>query len=177
MNVKWLSVMTTLALAGCSSEAKAPPRAAAAAAADIAAASAPAPPAAAPAPKQVAALEVSKDIQGACALPGSQAMFGYNSAKVRAADQRFLEQLTRCLTQGPLARKTLRLVGHADPRGSAAYNFALGRERADSVKTALVKLGLPGPQAKTESRGKLDATGTDESSWARDRRVVASLVE
>jgi len=176
MNVKWLSVFTALAVAGCSSEAKAPPRAAAAPIAEVASAPAPAAPAPAPTPKQ-AALQVSRDIQSACALPGAEATFGYNSAKVRAADQRFLQQLTQCLTRGPLAQKKLRLVGHADPRGSSAYNFALGRERADSIKTALVTLGLPGPQAQTESRGKLDATGTDESGWARDRRVVASLLE
>lgn len=174
MNVKWLSVFTSVAIAGCSSEAKAPPRAASAPLAEVAPAPPPAP---APVVKPAAALEVSKDIQSACALPGSQATFGYNSAKVRAQDQLFLKQLTQCLTRGPLAQKKLRLVGHADPRGSSAYNFALGRERADSIKTALVTLGLPGPQAQTESRGKLDATGTDESGWARDRRVVASLLE
>jgi len=176
MNVKWLSLFTGLAIAGCSSEAKAPPRAAAAPIAHQAPAPAPAP-APLPAPKPATALQVSEDIQSACALPASRAHFGYNSARVRAQDERFLEQLTQCFTRGPLAQKKLRLVGHADPRGSAEYNFALGRERAASVKTAMSRLGMPQQQVSTESRGKLDAIGTEETSWARDRRVVASLVQ
>jgi hypothetical protein len=32
-------------------------------------------------------------------------------------------------------------------------------------------MGLPDGQATTTSRGEMDATGADESSWAKDRRV------
>jgi peptidoglycan-associated lipoprotein len=96
---------------------------------------------------------------------------------VRPQDQTFLKQLTECFTRGPLAKRRLLLVGHADPRGSAQFNIALGRDRAESVKMAMLQLGLSKQHVTTDSRGKLDATGTNEMGWARDRRVEASLVE
>jgi peptidoglycan-associated lipoprotein len=120
---------------------------------------------------------VSESIRSACSLPEPRTHFAYNSSKVRPQDQTFLKTLTECFTHGPLAKRRLRLVGHADPRGSDQFNFALGRSRAESVKVAMLQLGLSAQQVATESRGKLDATGTNEAGWTRDRRVEASLVD
>jgi peptidoglycan-associated lipoprotein len=120
---------------------------------------------------------VSENIRSACALPEAQAHFAYNSSRVQSQDQQFLTQLSTCFTRGPLAKRRIHLVGHADPRGSETYNLALGRERADSVKVAMLMLGLSGDQVSTESRGEREARGTDEAGWARDRRVEASLRE
>jgi peptidoglycan-associated lipoprotein len=69
----------------------------------------------------------------------------------------------------------MNLVGHADPRGEEEYNMVLGGKRADNVKHFLTGVGLPDAQAMTTSRGEMDATGTDESSWAKDRRVDVVL--
>jgi peptidoglycan-associated lipoprotein len=65
----------------------------------------------------------------------------------------------------------MRLVGHADPRGSDEYNMVLGSKRAENVKSGIVTEGLPDAQASTTSRGEMEARGTDEASWAQDRRV------
>ena len=86
-----------------------------------------------------------------------------------------MKQLSQCLTQGPLKNRRTRLVGHTDPRGSQRYNEQLGKSRANSVKGAMVALGVPATRILTESRGKLDATGTNETGWARDRRVEVLL--
>jgi peptidoglycan-associated lipoprotein len=69
----------------------------------------------------------------------------------------------------------MRLVGHADPRGDEEYNMTLGNRRADNVKTAIVDAGLAASQVATTSRGEMDATGTDEASWEKDRRVDVLL--
>jgi peptidoglycan-associated lipoprotein len=69
----------------------------------------------------------------------------------------------------------MNLVGHADPRGEEEYNMVLGGRRADNVQHFLVSVGLPTGQAMTTSRGEMDATGTDEAGWAKDRRVDVVL--
>ena len=67
------------------------------------------------------------------------------------------------------------LVGHADPRGPEDYNLALAGRRADNVKVILVAETMAEGNVATTSRGAMDATGTDEGSWANDRRVDVSL--
>jgi peptidoglycan-associated lipoprotein len=86
-----------------------------------------------------------------------------------------LKQLADCFSTGPLKGRQMRLVGHADPRGEPEYNLTLGGRRADNVKSFIAKQGLAEEQMSTTSRGEMDATGTDEASWARDRRVDVIL--
>jgi peptidoglycan-associated lipoprotein len=65
------------------------------------------------------------------------------------------------------------LEGHADERGTAEYNLALGAERARAVKEVLTSLGIPASRLETVSYGEevpLDS-GHDESAWAQNRRV------
>ena len=65
----------------------------------------------------------------------------------------------------------MRLVGHADNRGEEDYNMLLGQRRADNVKGAVVSAGMTAAKTLTTSRGELDATGADEATWSKDRRV------
>ena len=55
--------------------------------------------------------------------------------------------------------------------------MVLGGRRADNVKAFIVQKGLDDGKVVTSSRGEMDATGTDESSWSRDRRVDVMLGE
>jgi len=63
--------------------------------------------------------------------------------------------------------------GNCDDRGSREYNLALGQRRADSVKRAMVLLGVGDKQIETVSFGaeKPLALGQDEDSWAKNRRA------
>ena len=63
--------------------------------------------------------------------------------------------------------------GNCDDRGSREYNLALGQRRADSVKRAMVLLGVGERQVETVSFGaeKPVAFGQDEESWAKNRRA------
>lgn len=62
--------------------------------------------------------------------------------------------------------------GNCDDRGSREYNLALGQRRADSVRRAMVLLGVNDRQIETVSFGaeKPVAFGQDETSWAQNRR-------
>ena len=102
----------------------------------------------------------------ACSL--DPVYFAFDKALLTTEARNTLKKGDECLkkTSDPLT-----LVGHADPRGTTEYNMALSEHRAQAVKDYLKRLGVKPSRLRTVPRGELDATGTDEASWARDRRV------
>jgi outer membrane protein OmpA-like peptidoglycan-associated protein len=48
------------------------------------------------------------------------------------------------------------VVGHTDAVGSDPFNDALGQQRADIVRGALIRLGIPPEDIRAISRGKRD---------------------
>ena len=123
---------------------------------------------AAPVSQNIAA---GDDLVKKCSLAVSQDTphFDYDHFELTAQDREVLQQVATCLTTGPLKGKQLQLVGRADPRGTEEYNLGLGDRRANTVGQYLQRLGVKQIDAKT--RGALDANGTDDSTWAHDRRV------
>jgi len=64
------------------------------------------------------------------------------------------------------------LEGHADPRGDAAYNERLGRERAESVRKFLVAQGVPAGQIDAATTfGERIPISTRPTEHFQDRRV------
>ena len=110
-------------------------------------------------------------IRKACGIQQADAFFGFDSANIRPEDAKPLDAVAICFMTGPLKGKLLKLVGHADPRGDGDYNFALGQSRADAIAKYIAGKGLDKAQLSSTSRGAMDATGTDEPTWAKDRRV------
>lgn len=120
---------------------------------------------------QAGTVRIAADIQKACGISDADAHFEFDSAALEQEERPVLGQLAKCFVSGPLAGKEMRLIGHADPRGESDYNMVLGGSRADTVKTFLTIKGVPSNRMVTTSRGELEATGTNEASWADDRRV------
>lgn len=115
------------------------------------------------------AIEVDDEIARACDMP--LAYFEFDSAAVSGGARRALDALAACFTTGALKARSLKIVGHADPRGTRDYNFALGQRRAGSVADYLIRRGLPEARVITTSMGELEASGSSERGWARDRKV------
>lgn len=140
-------------------------------------------PAAVAAPKQKdtdtptsGSVHIDDKIRKACGdLP--TARFAFDSADVAGDAAAALDALARCFVSGPLKGKSMRLIGHADVRGETGHNFVLGQKRAGSVSEYLTKKGLEQARINTMSKGEMEATGTDEEGWARDRKVEIFLVE
>jgi peptidoglycan-associated lipoprotein len=67
----------------------------------------------------------------------------------------------------------LTIEGHADERGSAEYNVALGDRRAGAAKDFLVGIGIPSAQLDVISYGKEKPVCQehDEACWQRNRRI------
>jgi peptidoglycan-associated lipoprotein len=121
------------------------------------------------------AVRISDEIVKACGIKEPDAYFAFDSANLRPEDAGVLQQVVTCFTSGPLKGRTLKLVGHADPRGGSDYNMTLGQSRADSVAGYIVQKGMDKAKTESTSRGAMDAVGADEPSWARDRRVDMML--
>ena len=70
------------------------------------------------------------------------------------------------------------IEGHADERGTRDYNLALGERRANAAKNYLVSLGIPANRIQVISYGKerLVALGSDEASWAQNRRAATVTI-
>ena len=65
------------------------------------------------------------------------------------------------------------IEGHADERGTAEYNLALGERRAVSARAYLVSLGIDASRLRTVSYGSefpFDPAH-QESAWSRNRRA------
>lgn len=120
-------------------------------------------------------VHISSDIRKACGITEADAHFAFDSASLGEAERPVLNQLATCFLSGPLAGREMRLVGHTDPRGPDEYNMVLGGSRADTVKTFLTMKGVPTGRIATTSRGEMEARGTEEASWAEDRRVDVLL--
>lgn len=119
-------------------------------------------------------LSISAEILALC--PGIKPpKFGYDSAELRGEWQEALRTLSDCLRAGKLAGRSVLLTGHTDPRGEDDYNLALGGRRAESVKRAIIAFGVEGARVDVTSRGEVDAAGTDEEGWSRDRKVDIDL--
>jgi len=94
--------------------------------------------------------------------------FDFNESALTTDATAVLAKNSECLKK---AAHAVTLVGHTDPRGTQEYNLALSEQRAQSARDHLGRLGVEGTQMTILPRGALDAKGTDEPSWAQDRRV------
>jgi peptidoglycan-associated lipoprotein len=123
---------------------------------------------------------------GTTALPGSRAhfiqnvqsdriLFDTDSWSVDDQDRIVLDSQVAYLNANPGVRVTIE--GHADERGTREYNLALGDRRANAAKNYLAARGVDPSRMSVISWGKErpEATGSDESAWAQNRRAVTVL--
>lgn len=102
--------------------------------------------------------------------------FEYDQFTIRAEDQPKLTRKAAIMRANAALR--IRVVGHADERGSDEYNLALGMRRAVAAKDFLVRLGIDGTRIEVASLGEevpLDPTAT-ESAWAKNRRDEFEII-
>jgi outer membrane protein OmpA-like peptidoglycan-associated protein len=78
----------------------------------------------------------------------------------------------------PLDGAVIRLEGHTDVRGTDRYNNALAAARADTLRDALIRAGMPPDRIVVSAAGKADSQATDKDAdgMALDRRVKMSVV-
>jgi signal transduction histidine kinase len=101
--------------------------------------------------------------------------FEGSSNELPAAAMKEIKQIASIM----LEHRKLRLIveGHTDSTGSESQNYFLGLKRAEAVKDALVKEGIPASRIQTTSFGETRAIApeVDEESRGRNRRVELEL--
>ncbi|HEY0622390.1 peptidoglycan-associated lipoprotein Pal [Sphingomonas sp.] len=102
--------------------------------------------------------------------------FALDQYDIDAQARTILDSQAQWLTQYPNTRITLE--GHADERGTREYNLALGDRRANAAKNYLAARGVSATRITTISYGKERpiALGSDEQSWAQNRRAVTIVI-
>ena len=100
----------------------------------------------------------------------------FDTAKsdIRAADAAEVDQVAAALKQYGTAH--VRIAGYADSRGSDAANMALGKSRAESVKSALVGKGIDASRIDTVSGGATDPVDTNATAGGRFENRRTELV-
>jgi peptidoglycan-associated lipoprotein len=101
--------------------------------------------------------------------------FDYDKYALRSGDAATAEQDAAFLKSHP-GMKIL-IAGHCDDRGSEEYNLALGENRAESLKKALVADGVDASRVKVISDGeeKPFCTQENDSCWQENRRDHLTL--
>jgi len=106
---------------------------------------------------------------------GDRVFFDTDASTVREDGRQTLNRQAEWLKKYPSYQITIE--GHCDERGTREYNLALGERRANAARQYLIAQGIPAARLKTVSYGKErpDPVGSDEASWARNRRAVTAL--
>jgi peptidoglycan-associated lipoprotein len=103
--------------------------------------------------------------------PFQPVFFGYDLAEIAGEGQQVLNANAEIMKKYPTW--VITIEGHADERGTAEYNLALGERRALAARNYLVSLGIPADRLRTVSYGKefpFDP-GRTEEAFAKNRRA------
>jgi peptidoglycan-associated lipoprotein len=139
----------------------------------------PAPPAPAPAPPSAPAPHTPTEEEAFASRTLEQlnsekvlgdALFDLDSQAIRDDAKPALQKDADWMRRWP-STKVL-IEGHADERGSAEYNLALGERRASAVRDYLVNLGITNDRIQVVSKGKEApvCTESNEGCWQQNRR-------
>ena len=97
--------------------------------------------------------------------------FDYDTYDIRSDAQATLAKDASYLTSNPNIK--IVIGGYCDERGSDEYNLALGQNRADAAKNALVTAGVAASRIRVVSYGKEKpfCTESNEQCWQLNRRA------
>lgn len=101
--------------------------------------------------------------------------YDYDSYEVRSDAQSTIQADANFLNQHPNVKVVV--GGYCDERGSTEYNLALGENRANAAKQALVNAGVSPDRLRTVSYGKEKSFCSEhnEACWQQNRRAQFSL--
>ncbi|MCL4485010.1 MAG: OmpA family protein [Nitrospirae bacterium] len=99
--------------------------------------------------------------------------FGFDRAILTSEDRSILKKDAAILK----AHSEVKVViaGHADERGTDAYNIVLGQKRAKAARIYLVRLGVSSKRIRIVSYGKREipdysiCSDHNESCWSKNR--------
>ncbi len=118
-------------------------------------------------PKKLSVSVTAKEVK-----LSKQVLFAGSSAVISSESQPIIQELAAVLQQHP-ELTSIEIQGHTDDVGSPAFNKRLSQERAESVRAALVALGVDGNRLSVSGFGsdKPLVPNTSDANRAKNRRV------
>jgi outer membrane protein OmpA-like peptidoglycan-associated protein len=103
--------------------------------------------------------------------------FEFDKATIRPVSYSILDEVAATLLDHPEIL-TVEIEGHADERGTHAYNQGLSDRRAKSVRQYLVSAGVEGDRLRTRAYGETDPAvdGDTEAAYRANRRVQFTIL-
>ncbi|HKK76532.1 MAG TPA: OmpA family protein [Saprospiraceae bacterium] len=120
--------------------------------------------------------EVERVGEGILITFDSGLLFDVNSAALKPATRRNLEELAQTLKK--YEDTEILVQGHTDATGAAEYNQELSVKRANSVKDHLVNSGVTSQRLLTQGLGETEPVASNETVTGRqqNRRVEVVIV-
>ena len=115
-----------------------------------------------------------RDLQDALSV---EVFFRTEEAGVVGATEERLSKLAALIE--PMEGAVIRLDGYTDVRGTEAYNSTLSTARAEAVRDALIRGGMPAERVIVTGVGETASTAgeLDTDGMALDRRVEMNVVD
>lgn len=106
----------------------------------------------------------------------SDYLFAVNSSTLLPGAQSELQRVATVIRQYP--ETNIQIAGHTDSTGSEDYNRRLSEQRAESVKTALIGMGVNPSRLTTigYGEGRPIASNNTEGGRQQNRRVEVRIV-
>ena len=103
-------------------------------------------------------------------MPLGDVFFDYDMSTIRDDARPILQKNADYLRRWTTTRVSVE--GHADARGTAEYNLALGERRASAIRDYLVSLGIAADRLLSVSRGEESPLCAEENEacFMRNRR-------
>ena len=102
--------------------------------------------------------------------------FDVNSDVIRPGLNSELDRIAQVLNNYP--QTNIRVEGHTDSTGSAAYNQTLSERRANSVRNALIQRGIAASRIPTVGYGASSPIADNSTEYGRqqNRRVEVRII-
>ena len=124
-------------------------------------------------------VDLDKPTAGKKNVSSARLYFPFRSTKPELADSTadYFDDLISFLKANPKAK--VQLIGHTDNVGDAEINEKLGLQRAERIRTALVKRGAPADQVEASSKGESTpwVSNKTEEGRNKNRRVEVKPIK
>ncbi len=126
--------------------------------------------------------EVRETPRGVIITPPAT-FFAFDRSDLDAPGRQVVDRISKVLNHPRAANRTIKLEGHTDNVGTAAYNLTLSRNRAEAVAKELAKQGMRPERITVDAFGETrpvapnrKSDGTDDPAGrAKNRRVEAII--
>jgi len=103
--------------------------------------------------------------------------FDFDSDKLQERSKPMLDNLASAMKNDRLSQLKFRVEGHTDAKGTATYNEALSKRRADTVVSYLAQQGITAGRLQPEGKGFRELIDPANPQAETNRRVTIVSLE